>query len=182
MEDELSDLHLSFMQVHENQLKLQKEMLLLQQEHAEKKWDKHVEGLKAIYCNSWSSASTYSNVIILAGYAGFFGLISTVKDYVPPIGLVLSSFFMGVSLAIFVFYEVIKMVHSNRFFNYAMKKTSEKGTYFINELEESGNRFSIIHNRIWLYTFVPTVACGILGYVVALYFFITTVYSMSLAS
>lgn len=142
------------------------------------KIEKKIEGLKAEYSSLWTSAAAYTNLIVIAGYAGFFGLISMVKDHVAPFGIILSSFFIVLSLAIFVSYEIIKMVHSNHYLENAIKKANENGEGFIEALANSERQFSSFHSRVWKYTFYPTVIFGLLGILIILVCFVISLNNM----
>ncbi|MGN5262021.1 hypothetical protein ACTG1L_16015 [Aeromonas hydrophila] len=159
-------------------MKLQQQIFELQQENENKQAEKRVEGLKSIYCSSWSAAATYTNLITLAGYAGYFGLLSMVSDYIAPLGLVLSVLFIGISLAIFVLYEVFKMAHNGIHFKATIAKIYENGGNLIEAVDAHANKYSAIDSRVWLYSFIPTVFFGLLGVLTALYFFFLSVKSM----
>ncbi|MFQ2814113.1 hypothetical protein ACK30E_04345 [Aeromonas caviae] len=124
--------------------------------------EKYIAEMTQIYSSSWSAAATYTNVIILAGYAGYFGLLSTLKDYITPLGLLLSGFFMALSLAFFVFHEVFRMafagVKYKKIFN-----DLEEGDNIVSKMQDHAERYNIISNRVWFIAFCPTVLFGILG-------------------
>ncbi|MGL5468822.1 MAG: hypothetical protein ACRDCT_11670, partial [Shewanella sp.] len=46
---------------------------------------KEVNAIKEIYSSMISSSSNYTNLVIIAGYAGYFSLLSAVKDGIPVI-------------------------------------------------------------------------------------------------
>ncbi|MGL5814669.1 MAG: hypothetical protein ACRCYW_15250 [Aeromonas sp.] len=180
MDSRTSDFDSVFIKIHENQIYLQKQIILLQQEEEARQRAQHIEGLKTIYCSAWSSAATYTNLITLAGYAGFFGLLSIVKDHIAPFGLVLSSFFIGISLTIFVLYEVFKMAHNNIHFKKTISLINERGENLVEGINQHANKYSALDSKVWIYSFIPTVAFGLLGVLTILYFFFLSIHEMLL--
>lgn len=57
----------------------------------------------------YKEAVNYTRIIIVIAYLGFFQVWSNSKDELSPRVVLLSSFFIGISLAAFVFFEVYKM-------------------------------------------------------------------------
>ncbi|MFM5316626.1 hypothetical protein ACET9R_14840 [Aeromonas veronii] len=132
--------------------------------------EKYISEMKEIYSSSWSAAATYTNVIVLAGYAGYFGLLSTLKDYISPFALVLSGFFMALSLAFFVFHEVFRMVFTAVQYKKVFKDLDD-GDDIVSKMHDTAQRYNIITNRVWLIAFCPTVIFGILGVCSIIYSF-----------
>src|SRR5258707_10744657 len=54
-------------------------------------------------------AAAYSNLIMLGGYAGAFTIWANTKSQLSPKSNVVIAALLGVSLAVFVFYQVFKM-------------------------------------------------------------------------
>ncbi len=99
------------------------------QEYAERKLqeqkkeilDSQIKLASAIYDKSMA----YTNLIIMAGYAGFFGLWSVTKDDLTSKQVLWSALFMVISLSSFIFFEVAKMIFNSCFMlsrNSALKK------------------------------------------------------------
>lgn len=65
-----------------------------------------VKILSALY----DKAAAYTNVIVIGGYASFFGLWQLTKPYLSPSQARWSALIMLVSVCCFVFFEVYKMV------------------------------------------------------------------------
>jgi len=73
---------------------------------AEAEIETKIKVLSAIY----DKASAYTNLMIVAAYAGFFGLWQLAKDTLPKDLARWSALLMLISVVIFVAVEVIKMV------------------------------------------------------------------------
>ena len=67
--------------------------------------DAQVKLISTIY----DKATSYTNIIIVAGYAGFFALWSNTKQFLTPFQARLAAVLMGISICIFVFFEIYKM-------------------------------------------------------------------------
>ena len=77
-----------------------------QQRLAEAAIETQIKVLSATYDKS----AAYTNLIILAAYAGFFGLWQLTKDYLSKPMALWSALLMLISVVMFVFVEVVKMV------------------------------------------------------------------------
>ncbi|WP_139329087.1 hypothetical protein [Aeromonas hydrophila] len=163
MNEHFDNINSNVNELYENQNYLNEEIAKINKKNDNEQIDRYVDGLKGLYSSLWSSAAAYTNLIVIAGYAGFFGLISLVKEHVAPFGILLSSFFIALSLAIFVIYEIYKMVHSNLYLKDAIEKATRKGEDVLDSIQKSENRFSYLQNKVWIYTFIPTVLFGLLG-------------------
>ncbi|WP_323909814.1 hypothetical protein [Aeromonas caviae] len=145
-----------------NQSVLQDQIDIINMERERVAREKYISEMKEIYSSSWSAAATYTNVIILAGYAGYFGLLSTLKDYVSPLGLLLSGFFMALSLAFFVFHEVFRMAFVGVQYNKIFKDL-EEGDNIFEKMKDNVQKYNVITSRVWLFAFCPTVLFGLIG-------------------
>ncbi len=76
--------------------------------------EKIVETQIKIVTASCDKAVAYTNVIVVAGYAGFFGLWTLTKAYLSKCQALWAALFMLVSAATFVFFEVYKMTFTTR--------------------------------------------------------------------
>jgi len=61
---------------------------------------------------AYSHANAYSNVIIGAGYAGFFAIWALTKDHLNDRQMAWAGLLIAVSILFFVIFEIIKMVYS----------------------------------------------------------------------
>jgi hypothetical protein len=59
---------------------------------------------------TYSQAAAYTNLVLLGGYAGFFGLWQLTKEYLARTQILCSALLILVSLLFFVLFEVAKMI------------------------------------------------------------------------
>lgn len=67
-----------------------------------------VEEQVAINAAAFEKTNAYVNIIIFAGYAGFFAIWSFTNEYLPEKATILTALLAGSSLFFFVFWEVFK--------------------------------------------------------------------------
>lgn len=76
--------------------------------------DRKLEDLLNYFEKLHERSLSYTNLVIGAGYAGYFALWSLARDYILPPLARISLFAMSVSLAIFVLFEIAKMMSISR--------------------------------------------------------------------
>lgn len=62
---------------------------------------------------SYNQAGAYSNVIVGAGYAGFFAIWALTKDRISTRLMAWAALLIAISIVFFVLFEIIKMVYWN---------------------------------------------------------------------
>ncbi len=72
--------------------------------------DERVEFLIRILSAMYDKAMAYTNLIIVAGYAGFFAVWSSMKDNLSPVEMFLSALCITLSLTVFISWEVFGMI------------------------------------------------------------------------
>jgi len=72
--------------------------------------DERVDVMIRILSAMYDKAMAYTNLIIVAGYAGFFAVWSSMKDNLSPVELFLSALCITLSLTVFIFWEVFGMI------------------------------------------------------------------------
>lgn len=83
---------------------------LLEEQQQRKIANDIIETNIKIVSATYDKAVAYTNVIIIGGYAGFFGLWSLTKGYLTATQARWSALIMLVSVCTFVFFEVYKMI------------------------------------------------------------------------
>ena len=134
----------------------------------------------------FDKSKAYANLIIMAGYAGFFGLWSITKDSLTPKQVLWSALFILISLSSFVIFETVKMMFNARFMisiENPLKKlpNAQNIDDFLNILKdfdkttESRNmkfiRFWVISNRI-------TIPTALIGVSILMYSFIVNLLAL----
>ncbi|MDF2415794.1 hypothetical protein [Aeromonas sp. 1HA1] len=154
----------------DNQSNIQDQLNDICKERERVEREKYISEMTTIYSEAWSAAATYTNVIILAGYAGLFGLLSTLKEYIIPLGLVLSGFCIALSLVFFVFHEVLKMAYVGVKYSRVFRDLKDTDDV-VSKIKSHAESCNIVTNRLWIFAFVPTVFFGLLGAFSLIYFF-----------
>ncbi len=83
---------------------------LLTQQQREKDANELVETQIKVISASFDKAVQYTNLVIVAGYGGFFGLWALSRDYLTPTSGRSAALWMLASGTIFVAFEVFKMI------------------------------------------------------------------------
>jgi hypothetical protein len=86
------------------------EHAVLMKEHKRRQAEAFIEMETKVLTVAYDKSAQYANIIILAAYAGFFGLWQMTKDLLPPLIARWSALAMLVSIVVFVAFEVFKVV------------------------------------------------------------------------
>lgn len=108
------------------------------------------------------SAANYTNLIMVAGYVGFFAFGGTLSSKVPDWLFSLSGFLILISLTLFISWEITKMIWLANH----MKKISgilagQKGPQVISQYEAAFTSYQNRSQSMWRYFLFPTIATGI---------------------
>lgn len=137
--------------------------------------EKHFELLGKTYSEAWSSATVYTNFVMIAGYAGYFGLISITKDYVSPVCIIISSLFLSISLAVFVFHEIFKVMLNTLHCSSKVRDAENKNINGLRSVILDQDKCNSRGHRVWLWCFIFSVLFGLLAVIVLLYSIISTI-------
>ncbi|WP_324015562.1 hypothetical protein [Aeromonas hydrophila] len=137
--------------------------------------EKEFEMLKEIYSKAWSSAVAYTNFVMVAGYAGYFGLISMTKDYISPVSLVLSSSLLLISITVFVSNEIFKI--SSNTLHYYSKHMEGKNKIVdgLRNAKVDQDLCDIRNHKVWFVCFILSVVFGIAAVIVLFYSIVATI-------
>lgn len=80
----------------------------LAKEAAERRKREILEDVIEIQTRLYEKASSYTNLVISVGYAGFYTTWAFLKDSLPREEMVLAALSMAVSIAFFILWEVFK--------------------------------------------------------------------------
>ena len=108
-------------------------------------------------------ATNYTNLILVAGYAGFFGFWSTIVNKLPQPIYAISGLLALISLLLFISWEITKMVGSYKRLsgNNELIKHIKHGDKPLLMLEAAMNLHSMRMNRLWKWFLIPTVVTGV---------------------
>lgn len=73
-----------------------------------------VDSYVRIVAGIYDKANTYTNLIMIAGYAGFFALWQMTKDYLGRKQTLSSALLMLISVVVFVVFEIYKAHYTSR--------------------------------------------------------------------
>jgi len=116
--------------------------------------DAQVKLISTIY----DKATSYTNVIIVAGYAGFFALWSNARQFPTPFQAKSAAVFMGVSICVFVLFEIYKMTLTGYHLSMKAKILQEQDTLAspiilldrLDEIDQQMRRYNISFIKAWL--------------------------------
>ncbi|MEY4713332.1 MAG: hypothetical protein RIS88_2782 [Pseudomonadota bacterium] len=146
-------------------------------EEDERRAAKVAEAQLKLLTVAFDKATAYTNMLILAGYAGFFGLWQLSKDYLTHKQTLAAALLALASLTVFVLFEVSKMVivhmrilKQTRILT-APSTSSSRETYVaaLEKLASAHDSVSYWDKASWFATLVVTTvtglaAVGVLGY------------------
>jgi hypothetical protein len=93
---------------------LKKEVQRLSERAQREDQQKRIAILKEIHAHMYEKSAAYTNLIIVAGYAGSFTVWGLTKDYLTKHEVFWSALLFCISLLVFIFWEVYKMETTSR--------------------------------------------------------------------
>ncbi len=162
----------------------------IQQENAERKLqeqkkeilDSQIKLASAIY----DKATAYTNLIIMAGYAGFFGLWSITKDNLTPKQVLWSALLLLISGSSFVFFETVKMIVNASFMlsrNSALKRLPDAQNVdeiinIFNEHDKTAESRHVKFARVWVIALMIIIPTALIGISILMYSFIVNLLAL----
>jgi hypothetical protein len=127
-----------------------------------------IEGQIKVFAVLYEKSNAYANLIIVAGYAGFFALWSLTRPYLSTRAALIAAALMALSLALFIFSEVFKMVlmsnASTRRAKLLHSEPSQQVEVFVQNLkaiENTNSRDALRFALWWPWVLFPTIAFGL---------------------
>ncbi|WP_411904169.1 hypothetical protein [Methylorubrum thiocyanatum] len=93
---------------------LSKAVAELQRQAQEQADEKEVKARTELLTKAFDRSTAYSNVILVAGYAGIFTIWSFTKSQLPDRAMIAIALSLLISLAAFVVFEIVKMLLTTR--------------------------------------------------------------------
>ncbi len=125
--------------------------------------DKDIAMMMQMAEKQMTQATSYTNLILVAGYAGYFAFWSTLVTKLPSWLYALCGLLALLSLLLFISWEVIKMtwgtVHLNRINKMILKTV--RGPNLLQIIDAASSSHNVRINKLWLWFLVPTLAFGI---------------------
>jgi hypothetical protein len=94
-----------------------------------------IEAQVKVLAATFDKSAAYTNLIVLAAYAGFFGLWQLTKDYLSKEVALWSALLMLISVFVFVVFEIVKMIFFQ--YNFMERRKALKSP----EVQQSPERF-----------------------------------------
>ncbi len=140
--------------------------------------DTQIKILGALYDKSIS----YTNLIIVAGYASFFAIWSFTKEYLSPRQVLWAALLMSVSIVTFVFFEIIKMTVTSRSLLARSKAVSDPAAANdpqrilgnLREFELQSQRDIVWFGKFWICALVVCVSTAVLAIAILFSAFISS--------
>ena len=136
------------------------------------------EAQKDLLESTFSKAMAYTNTVILAGYASFFGIWNFTKPQLTNNQILWSAVLMSVSLIAFVLFEIYGMFYRSKSLLGLANVVNNQETFNKKLLEhkEKEQTRSIVHGRIWLFVFPVSVISGVSAAGILLWAFIAQLF------
>ncbi|WP_444624287.1 hypothetical protein [Halomonas sp. AOP27-A1-34] len=136
-----------------------------------------LDNVKEIVAQVYKDSNSYSNVIIAAGYVGFFALWSSLKEDLPMWAILSSGALILTSLLIFISFEVYKMCSSSLGLRRVANGLSRPNQNTLAEIQRIQTQMSINNARVWIFTVIPTVITGVGAGLILLICFLMELYA-----
>ncbi|WP_190958595.1 MULTISPECIES: hypothetical protein [Nostoc] len=128
------------------------------------KQKKVISFLKDVQTRTYEKTRSYTNLIIAAGYAGFFTFWKSAKDDLPKITMLSSGLLIAISLCFFIGSEVYNMINSTlyqRKINQMLRENNSAN--IINDIQKFEQEHEARTYSIWFWLLLPTIITAIFG-------------------
>lgn len=165
-------------QVESHLNELTREVNELRRFQASVDYERQVQAAQEFIERLQSNSVSYTNLILAAGYAGFFALWATLENDLPRWLHSLSAFLIVLSLLLFVAWEVTKMVGSAFHLRCFQQQLSAQpaGPDTIAKVQQALNEYDRRVGRLWVWFLIPTIVFGLAGGLCLLGFFTWRLY------
>lgn len=167
-----AELHHAVNTLSRNQTSLADAVNEIRLKNANDEAQKNLQAQKELYAVMTSASSSYTNIIIAAGYAGLLSILSSLSGKMQPLYLYVVGFFLVLSLGSFISFEVYKMIsqtnHVNKFINHMNSKNIQPVDVLAMVKHEMDN-FNLKNNKIWSFFLYFTIITAFIAALVLLY-------------
>jgi hypothetical protein len=128
-----------------------------------KQFDTVLEAQKELLAHSYSNGMAYMNVILGAGYAGFFATWSFTKDALTYSTKMGSALLICASLLSFIIFEVLKMYYLSKSLIALGRAVGDPANFgaLLNQWKVEAQAREMRMGRIWAVSFWFTLVTGI---------------------
>lgn len=126
-------------------------------------YDKQIESAQQLAEKLQSNAASYTNLIIVGGYAAFFTFWATLRGEMPSWLFATAGFLITSSLLIFISWEIGKMVWTSVHLNRIQQQlTSEAPSPdVLKKFQSESASFGRRMHRLWPWFMIPSVLLGL---------------------
>lgn len=142
-------------------------------EQARMMTNENINIAKEVLAHSYGKANSYSNIIIAAGYVGFFSLWGSLKKDLPFWAILVSGALILTSLLIFIGFELYKMISNSVQMHRISKRLQAPDMGTLTLIQKIERESSLRNAKVWIFTVIPTVATGLAAGLVLLFCFLT---------
>lgn len=136
--------------------------------------EKATEALTRVIAGAYESSIAYTNLIIVAGYAGYFAVWAQMNELMSRTEMLISALAISLSLVVFVSWEVWKMVvtsSSLHDFSAALKDPDQFESAITAAVQAEAAR-KVRVNRYWRIHLILTIIPALIGGTTLLYSFV----------
>ncbi len=144
----------------------------MSQQQARIMTNENIAATKEVVAHVYGKANSYSNVIIAAGYVGFFTLWSSLKSDLPQWAILSSGALILISLMTFIGFELYKMISVSVQMHRFSKRLQKPDMSSLSEIQRIEQKSALINARVWVFTVIPTVLSGFGAGFILLYCFL----------
>ena len=141
------------------------------------------ERQKELITHTMGQSMAYNNLIMVGGFAGFFGLWSLTKEYISIGQVFWSALFISISIMFFVFFEIYKMIVNGIIFH-RIQEAVDNPPRFIELMEvhrQKTGEMMRLFGKIWRVVLVVAVGSGFFAGTIMVYSFASGLYRLYLA-
>lgn len=142
-------------------------------DYLKKETERRIQIISAAY----DRAAAYTNLVILAGYAGTFTLWSFTKDFLPENTAITIALMMGISLFSFCGWEVYKMIYTSGHLRKQAEillrgLSPEQLDKALNDAQAESNKKHVELYKHWIIILIIAIPTGFGGALLMFYNFI----------
>lgn len=145
----------------------------MSQQQARMMNNENINVAKEVVAHVYGKANSYSNVIIAAGYVGFFTLWTSLKSDLPQWAILTSGALILISLLTFIGFELYKMIAVSIQMNRISRRLQAPTLSTLTEIQQIEKKSALINAKVWIFTLIPTVLTGFGAGLILLYCFIS---------
>ena len=138
-----------------------------------------LEFYTSLQARLYDKASTYTNLIIVAGYALFFTFWGNIKSEVDVFWGKISVILLIISVLFFIMWEIGMMIFTSLNFkkiNTLNRVSPDKFETEMNKMKKEEEKFQIVLSRIWFLELLVTIIPGILGVFILVIAYVKTLF------